>query len=448
MILLHVSDIHFRAPGCLNPDIDPERPYRTRMLQDIRSRVAALGPVDAILINGDIAFQGSPEEYKTATTWIDQLVSAADCSVERVFTIPGNHDVDRKIIQHTPAIQATQAAIAHAQPHCREQVLSAHVTTANPDVSILAPLAAYNDFAKPFNCQIYLPTRLYWTQDLDLQDGIVLRVHGLTSTLLSGAAGQDDTRETLYLSPLQTVLDPLDDVVNLVLSHHPPEWFMDHDDAEDAICGRAALHMFGHTHRQRITREAAYVRFSAGAVNPDRNDRGWQPGYNLIVLGVSGSGSLRTLTIDAHLRQWQSNPDLFRPMYTPEGNDVFQHTIRFPAPFRTDRPAPATVRDFTADTTADTTPPIPVANTAIRPSQTGARDMEAAMGDPNTRNLVFRFWNLTSSARRDITRQLDLIDPDELHLPEPERYSRGLIRAHERGKLDELAQEVAKREAQ
>ena len=444
MILLHVSDIHFRAPGCLNPDIDPERPYRTKMLQDIRSRVAALGPVDAILIGGDIAFQGSPEEYNTATTWIDQLVSAADCSVERVFVIPGNHDVDRTIIKHTPAIQSTQAAIADAQPHCREQVLSAHITTAHTDVSLLAPLTAYNDFAKSFNCQVYLPARLYWKQDLDLQDGIVLRVHGLTSTLLSGAAGQDDTRETLYLSPLQTVLDPLDDVVNLVLSHHPPEWFMDHDDAEDAICARAALHMFGHTHRQRITREARYVRFSAGAVNPDRNNRGWQPGYNLVVLGVSGSGSHRTLTIDAHLRQWQSNPDLFRPMCTPEGADVFQHAIPFPAPSRIDRSAATAARDSIADAAAS----IPVTPTAIRRPQTGARDMEAAMGDANTRNLVFRFWNLTSSARREITRQLDLIDPEELHLPEPERYSRGLIRARERGKLDELAQEVAKRETQ
>ena len=57
---------------------------------------------------------------------------------------------------------------------------------------------------------------------------------------------------------------------------------MDQDDADDAICARAAIHMFGHKHRQRITREAAYVRFGAAAVNPNPNEPGWQPGYNLV----------------------------------------------------------------------------------------------------------------------------------------------------------------------
>ena len=101
-------------------------------------------------------------------------------------------------------------------------------------------LAAYNDFAKRFNCQVYLPDHLYWKQDLELEDGVVLRVHGLTSTFLSGAQGEDDTRENLYLSPLQTVLDPVEDVVNLVLCHHPPDWLLDQDDADDAICGRGS----------------------------------------------------------------------------------------------------------------------------------------------------------------------------------------------------------------
>ena len=442
MILLHVSDIHFRAPGCANPDGDPDRPYRTRMLQDIRSRVTELGAVDAILIGGDIAFRAAREEYEAAKAWIHELLSVARCSVERVLVIPGNHDVDRTIIQGSPEIQRTQAAIAEADPHRREQVLGAHIAKTNSEHSLLAPLAAYNEFAKPFNCQVYIPERLYWKQDLALEDGVVLRVHGLTSTLLSGAAGQDDRRDTLYLSPLQTVLDPLDNVANLVLSHHPPEWFMDHDEAADAICGRATIHMFGHTHRQRITREATYIRFSAGAVNPDRNDHGWQPGYNLVVVNVRGSGPNRALTISAHLRQWQSNPDLFRPVHTPEGEDVFHHSI----------PLPAVLLDDVRPTAAFGDDPASEIKTVVLPTtpqalRTPPQDMEAAMGDANTRNLVFRFWKLPSSVRREITLQLSLITAEEVRLPEPERYGRGLIRARERGRLDELAQEIEKRES-
>ena len=45
MLLLHISDIHFREPDCVNPDLDPNRPYRTRMIQDTRQRVQTMGPV-------------------------------------------------------------------------------------------------------------------------------------------------------------------------------------------------------------------------------------------------------------------------------------------------------------------------------------------------------------------------------------------------------------------
>jgi hypothetical protein len=68
------------------------------------------------------------------------------------------------------------------------------------------------------------------------------------------------------------------------------------------------------------------------------------------------------------------------------------------------------------------------------------------MSDEITRNLVFRFWNLTISQRREITLRLGLIDEAELTLPEPERYGRALLRAGERGLLEKLAGEIAQLE--
>ena len=54
------------------------------------------------------------------------------------------------------------------------------------------------------------------------------------------------------------------------------------------------------------------------------------PGYNLVEVRLTGSEADRELTIAAHLRQWQSNPDQFRPMLTAQGETVFRHTIAFP----------------------------------------------------------------------------------------------------------------------
>lgn len=432
MLLLHISDIHFRAPDCINPELDPERPYRTRMLQDVRARIGMLGPVDAILVGGDIAFKGDPREYTAAFAWLTELAKASGCLLERVFVIPGNHDVDRSVATGSPTVRNAQAAIARATPHSRERELRAQFSDPDAGRALLAPLAAYNEFAKLFSCQIYPPEHLYWKQDLPLEGGVHLRVYGLTSTLLSGAEGQDDTRESLYLSPLQTVLDPVDDVVNLVICHHPPDWFKDQDDVNDAICGRAAIHLFGHKHRQRIAKDDSYIRFSAGAVNPDRYEAGWQPGYNLIDIHVVGDGQDRTLEIDAHLMQWQSNPDLFRPALTQQGAPVFRHCI----------PIPGQVGAVVVNGPAPTAAPEPAFASAAEVNA----DVEAAMSNENTRNLVFRFWNLTVSQRREITLRLGLIEEGELRLPEPERYGRALLRAGERGMLDQLAYEITQRE--
>ena len=119
MLLLHIADIHFRAPDCNNPDIDPDRPFRTRMVQDVRSRIQEHGPVGALLIGGDIAFKGDPQEYAAASAWLKEFSDACGFPMERVFAIPGNHDVDRSVITQSPPVRNAQAAIMQAATHQR-----------------------------------------------------------------------------------------------------------------------------------------------------------------------------------------------------------------------------------------------------------------------------------------------------------------------------------------
>ncbi|WP_206203180.1 hypothetical protein, partial [Pseudomonas viridiflava] len=92
---------------------------------------------------------------------------------------------------------------------------------------LLEAHAAYNAFAARFMCQIW-PSKPFWHQDIDLEDGVGLSIYGLTSTLLSGREGQDDNKERgLYLSPLQTALNPAPNTLNMVLCHHPIDWLED-----------------------------------------------------------------------------------------------------------------------------------------------------------------------------------------------------------------------------
>lgn len=427
MLILNISDIHFKEPQCLRPDTDPDLPYRTRMLQDLRGQVQQRGQVGAIIIVGDVAFKGDPAEYRVAENWIHELVEATGCHLERVFVVPGNHDVDRRVIGQSLATRNAQNSIIRCTPQQREGELRAQFEDAETGGALLKPLDAYNEFARAFNCQIYGPDHLYWKQDLDLDQGVKLRLYGLTSAVLSGPAGQDDAPGKLYLSPLQTVFNPVEDVVNVAVCHHPPDWFLDAEDADEKICNRCSLHLFGHRHRQRPTMTQDYVRINSGAINPDRREAGWQPAYSLIDVQVSGQGVTRELVVNVSLREWQPNPERFRAVQNNDDSEIFVQSIAIP-----DRKSDRGVTPSTPDLTEE----------AVAPA--AAPDAEASMSDERTRNLVYRFWQLTVGQRRDIALKLKLISEDDMKTPEAERYGRALLRAAQEEKLEELATEVEK----
>jgi predicted MPP superfamily phosphohydrolase len=288
LLLLHISDIHFKEPVCLSQDQDPDRPIRTRVARDMRNKLDEMGKdLDGILVGGDIAFKAHPDEYRAAKEWLLELAALGGCSDKRIYVVPGNHDVNRGHIRRDMGIQNVQHRIASATELNRDDTLRAQLAHGQSGHDLLSAHTAYNDFAAPMNCQIY-PSKISWHQEIDLSIEVKLRIHGLTSTLLSGQNGDDDTPRSLYLGQLQTVLDPVEDRVNLILCHHPPDWLMDGDDVEDAINARAMLQLFGHKHRQRIVPSDEYVRILAGAVNPSRRERNYDPGYNLIELSVTG----------------------------------------------------------------------------------------------------------------------------------------------------------------
>ncbi len=293
--------------------------------------------------------------------------------------------------------------------------------------------AAYNEFAKKMNCQVY-PGHLYWKQERELAPDVTLRIHGLTSTLLSGRNGANDDRGSLYLSPLQTI-DPSPNVVNLTICHHPPDWLIDGDDVEDMLNERAMFQVFGHKHRQRIQENATYVRWSAGSVNPSHTEKQFEPSYNIIELAVAGEGADRRIDVASHLYRYQPHPEGFQPIRKSDGQEVFRHWIPFPAEAVGGVTGGRIVEAVTPET-------LSASSTAQAPHT----DAEASMGDARTRHLVDRFWDLDGSDRREIALELGLITDAEINLPEPQRYGVALIRASERGLLGRLEQLVDARE--
>lgn len=430
MLILHLSDIHFRHPEC-NTHADPDGPYRTLMEGDIRFMVDKLGTrIDAIVVTGDIACRGRTEEFMAADTWLTGLASELGNPRSTIFVVPGNHDVDRGISRQRD-VRNVQHMVRNANtPPLREGELKSQLEHAATSRSIYLPIEAYNDFARKFDCNLFAPQRNYWRNDMPLEHGVKLRLHGWNSTLLSGFGGDDDARGSMFISRLQTVVHPEDGVVNAVLAHHPPGWCVDEDDIDEKICAFAQLHLFGHKHRQRIDQHDTYIRYAAGAVNPNPDEAGWEPGYNLIELKVVPKNLARVLEVRSHVRRYRSGDSTFEYRRPPTGaTEWYFKELPIRGAYQTG-----------ATTLTPKVDPPPLAAAAAPAIATPPADTV------RDRDLVYRFWSLPMSGRRDIAIALGLLEPGDMQLKESERYGRALLRAKERGLIDRLAAEITKNE--
>lgn len=453
MRLLHLSDIHFQAPHCLTPYLDPNETFRVRLEEDLEEMCSDGAPVDAILVGGDIAYKAHPDEYTAAKEWLLRVATICNCDPSHIFTVPGNHDVDWAICALPPVSNAQDAIASKKAFHERDAALTRQLGHVESARHLYQPLAAYNDFAAQFNCNLF-HGRPFWDQTIEINAGVKLRIFGLNSTIVSGGGGRDRAPGQLFLGSTQTVLRPEGNVVTLVLCHHPPKWFSDSAEAENTIDARAKLQFFGHEHHQRCHRPPEYMRFHAGAVNPERDAPGWQPGYNLVDLHVEGEGPDRVLKIEAHMRQFQPAPaEVFIPYRDVVANsDVWRHSIKIPE--RPARSLPKVTSLVSPQAPAEISQPAHLPETkvaaALHPVFQVADDLtgsllelqqlsEVKMPEPSTENLVFRFWQLGAKEMRDIAMGLGLINEADLDLPPPQRYYKAMETAKSKGLLAELA---------
>jgi len=92
--ILHISDLHIN-------DAKEDKFDRSVVLEPLIKRVKEdqdknnFHP-EIIVVTGDIAFKGIKAEYDLAKVFFDDLLAALDLENNRLFVVPGNHDVNRK----------------------------------------------------------------------------------------------------------------------------------------------------------------------------------------------------------------------------------------------------------------------------------------------------------------------------------------------------------------
>lgn len=105
--ILHLSDIHFREAAGIDARlrmIQRETPRRARVMAGDawRRNLSELlddGPIDLVCITGDLADWGKAAEFELGSRFVEQLLDAMSLTRERLFVVPGNHDIDRSVAE-------------------------------------------------------------------------------------------------------------------------------------------------------------------------------------------------------------------------------------------------------------------------------------------------------------------------------------------------------------
>lgn len=433
MLFLHLSDIHFRSREVRRED-DPNGALRDDIVDDVKRMRTKIGrPADAILISGDVAYAGAQEEYQFATDWLrDLLCPAAGCGMDDIFVIPGNHDVDRAKAASRMHKDA-RANLRQLERGTADDALRDYLGDPTSSQLIFAPLENYNAFAAQFECAIgpyddkHPELKPYVRRSWTLNDGSTLKFWGFSSVLVSD---QFDDVDKMFVDPMGAQIRREDGVTHAVMCHHPYNWLRNGDAFKGRLENVTHLQLFGHEHTRRIEEGRRFTTIRAGAIQPERDDPKWDPGYNWIELSVETKpDEERWLNVGIWVRKWEGH----RFIAVPDPDDKEQWSVphqlsKWTKPLEVPIATALATTDERAlvmnddDATAVGTPDEPLRSTAV------------------VRNLL----ELSEHDQRRIIGELRLDQDGDQGLKRWQFVLAAVSRAKEKGLLKALNDEVSK----
>jgi 3',5'-cyclic AMP phosphodiesterase CpdA len=242
---LHISDIHMRPQDAWEQDV-----VLRAMREDIERQHAEL-PIDFVLVSGDLAYSGKAEEYALVGQFFTALAAAAGVQIERIFCIPGNHDIDRG--RQRLCFRGARAALQ--DPNITDAFLAS--PAADDFQTLLQRQQAYRRFQTDFfggQQRSATGDGLGYVSRLSI-DGIRIAILALDSAWLA-EGGVDDHLKLLIgerqvlnaIELLRTSLEPPHIVA--AMAHHPLHLLQDFDRRTVQARIDAYCHFFhsGHLH--------------------------------------------------------------------------------------------------------------------------------------------------------------------------------------------------------
>lgn len=105
-VIAVISDLHVGSAARaldLNPRPQDSRYAEKAYIESFETFARNKGlKADMLVVPGDITNRASPDEFRLASTQLPKLAQALGVSRERIVFVPGNHDVDWKVLELDP----------------------------------------------------------------------------------------------------------------------------------------------------------------------------------------------------------------------------------------------------------------------------------------------------------------------------------------------------------
>ena len=347
---LLLSDIHFLS---LCEEVDPHAVLRRAFLKDVEDYRMANGPIDCILVSGDIAFKGDKDEYEAAHKFFEKLCNAVDCKPEQVYIVPGNHDKNfstpNESIRHL-----INAGLSSEKIDSDRLFINLLGTDFSKFKDLYQPFKDYQDFAVKM-----VSTEPLMTKCLDDGEGVVYNndedkaymvtvlgylgdypviLYAMNTSLCSDWYDIDDfgNGHKLFLSQLSYCTSACNEGnVNIVMMHHPTSKLVRGEEIERVLDENFQVQIFGHLH-QPASNNNGVVHIHSGALQPQQNENDKSDGYfsvyNILELNVLNNGNVDNLSVGLKVAQFDKGKKVFNDNTFESKNFILplkKHNNRF-----------------------------------------------------------------------------------------------------------------------
>jgi len=282
---LHISDLHFLDRHAWRDSLPLKK-----LIDDLESLLKSGLRVDLVLCTGDIGFGETKAEpltkqYADAKAFFDMVLKTCALGSDRLFLVPGNHDIDRSKVRNsqTEWFRSGDRKLDQINQDFRDG--DAEIKQA------MERLSLYQQFIAEHYLHIRLDSNTTFGAKVEI-DGISISITGLNS---AWTCADNEDKNKIWLAgeaqlhasgkAIEAATGGTQPHLRLALLHHPQDWLQPSEAQQ--LRGRLEQEfdflLHGHAHDQwvREITTPQHIVIAAGATTGESQQ---EFGYNLVQL--------------------------------------------------------------------------------------------------------------------------------------------------------------------